>query len=433
MLTAKTISAFNPRASEYPVADANGLAIIVLPNARKVWRYRYRFAGKAKTLTLGDFPAVSIARARELRTDAAKLLRSGRDPSTERKAATLRNQLSSAATFRAVAEEWLAIKHHDWTEKNEVKERGRLMNHVFPWIGDLPIVEVGAAEVRGILDRIVKHRNTDTAHRVRQTMACVFRYAIAHDRVERNPAEALRDHLPAHRKQQFAHITDPALLGELLRAIHGYSGQYVTACALKLAPLVFLRPGELRQGEWAEVDLKNALWTIPARRMKLNKAGKLDPNSPPHFVPLSSQAVAILRELHALTGNGKMMFPGVRDCNKPMSNATMNAALKRMGFDTDTIQPHGFRHTASTALNEMGFDSEAIERQLSHHQRGIAGVYNKAKYMPERYKMMQAWADYLDSLRAPNNVVKLARNTRHVPGSSSIPRAQSAPARRARR
>lgn len=409
MLTRVAIAALKPRRAEYPRADGHGLALVVLPNKRKVWRYRYRFAGKAKTLTLGDWPHVSIEEARRLRMAAADVLRSGRDPTVERKAETLRTRIAVGNTFESVAREWLELKDHDWTAKNATKERGRLVNHVFPWIGKLPIAEIRTVEVRSILDRIVKHRNVDTAHRVRMTMSCVFRFAIAHERAERDPAHALADFLPAHRKKHFAHITDPKLLGEVLRAIHGFSGQYVTACALKLAPLVFLRPGELRQGEWAEVDLDRAMWTIPAARMKLSKAAKLDPSSPPHLVPLSRHAVAILRDLHALTGDGKLMFPGVRDRNQPMSNATLNAALKRMGFDTDTIQPHGFRHTASTALHELGFAPEAIEEQLSHRKGGIAGVYNKAKHLPARVKLMQAWANYLDGLREGPEVVTIKK------------------------
>lgn len=407
MLTRTALAALKPRDKDYPKADAYGLCIVVQPNGRKIWRYRYRFAGKARTLTLGDWPHVSIEQARRFRLAAADVLRSGRDPTAERKAETLRTRISAGDTFEAVAVEWLELKQHDWTDNNATKERGRLTNHVFPWLGKLPITEIRPAEVRSVLDRIVKHRNLDTAHRVRMTMSCVFRYAIAHERAERDPAHALADFLPAHRKKRFAHITDPKLLGELLRAIHGFSGQYVTACALKLAPLVFLRPGELRQGEWAEVDIANAVWTIPPARMKLAKAAKLDRSSEPHLVPLSRQAVAILRDLHALTGAGKLMFPGVRDRNQPMSNATLNAALKRMGFDTDTIQPHGFRHTASTALHEMGFAPEAIEEQLSHRKRGVAGVYNVAKHLPARVKLMQAWSNYLDGLREGADILPL--------------------------
>jgi hypothetical protein len=226
MLTRIAVAALKPRGKDYPKADGNGLCIVVQPNGRKLWRYRYRFAGKAKTLTLGDWPSVSIEQARKRRMGAAELLHAGRDPSAERQADVTRARISSAATFEAVAREWLELKRADWTEKNERKERGRLENHVIPWIGKLPIAEVGTAQIRAILDRILKHRNVDTAHRVRQTMSYVFRYAIAHERAERDPAHALADFLPAHRKRQYSHIKDPKLLGELLRAIHGFTGQY---------------------------------------------------------------------------------------------------------------------------------------------------------------------------------------------------------------
>ncbi|MBN8888511.1 MAG: integrase arm-type DNA-binding domain-containing protein [Rudaea sp.] len=408
-LTDTAIRQAKPTTKTRRMFDGGGLYLEIAPSGGKWWRLKYRHIGKEKRLSLGTYPETQLKIAREKRDEARKLIAQGMDPSAERKAEALRARILGANTFEAVALEWLELKRHDWTEKNEIKERGRLVNHCFPWIGKLPITEVGTVEIRGILDRIVKHRNLDTAHRVRQTMSCVFRYAVAHERAERDPAHALADFLPAHRKKHFAHITDPKLLGELLRAIHGFTGHYVTTCALKLAPLLFLRPGELRQGEWAEVDLDSALWTIPARRMKLAKAAKLDRDSPPHLVPLATQTVEILRELHALTGDCRLMFPGVRNRGLPMSDATMNAALKRMGFDTNTIQPHGFRHTASTALNEMGFLPEAIERQLSHRERGIAGIYNKAQHMPERIKLMQTWADYLDTLRTGAKIVSIKR------------------------
>ena len=410
-LTDTAIRKAKPESKPRRLFDGGGLYLEIAPNGGKWWRLKYRHAGKEKRLSLGTYPETDLKAARAKRDEARKLIAAGLDPSAERKAGTLRARSAGANTFESVALQWLELKQHDWTEKNAIKERGRLVNHVFPWIGKLPIAEVGTVEIRSILDRIVKGRNIDTAHRVRMTMSCVFRYAIAHERAERDPAAALADYLPAHRKKHFAHITDPTLLGELLRAIDGFSGQYATTCALKLAPMLFLRPGELRQGEWSEVDLDKALWAVPARRMKLNKASKLDPSSPPHLVPLSRQAVAVLRDLHALTGNGKLLFPGARHRDVPMSDATMNAALKRMGFDVDTIQPHGFRHTASTALNEMGFPPEAIERQLSHRERGIAGVYNKAKHMPERVKLMQAWADYLDTLKNGGNVLPIRKKS----------------------
>lgn len=348
--------------------------------------------------TYGEYPDVSLADARVAHASDRKLLRGGKSPNVERKVEKLRRRMSNANTFKAVADDWLARKQADWTEKNAIKERGRLVNHVFPVIGILPISDVSVVHVRNVLDIILKHGTVDTAHRVRQTMSGVFRFAIAHELATGDPAHALKEHLPSHRKRHYSHITDPKQLVELLRAIHGFTGQFSTACALKLAPLLLLRPGELRQGEWSEIDLDAAMWTIPASRMKLRKAIKLDPKASPHLVPLSKQVVSILRDLHQFTGDGKFLFPGAQDRKRPMSNATLNAALKRMGFDSTVIQPHGFRHTASTALNEMGFPSQAIEEQLSHKKRGIEGVYNKARHLPVRKRMMQAWSDYIDQL-----------------------------------
>ncbi|MFT3793033.1 MAG: integrase arm-type DNA-binding domain-containing protein [Rudaea sp.] len=407
MLTPSAVQNAKPQAKPYKLTDERGMFMLVQPSGAKWWRFTYRRpgTGKRNTLSLGTFPDVSLKRAREKRDEARALLADGIDPGERRKA----EAEAGEDTFEAVAEDWLALKARDWTQNNYVKERIRLFKHAVPWIGHMPIKDIGVSHVRSILDRVIKHGNIDTARRVRQTMSCVFRYAIAHERATNDPAHALVDFLPTHRKRNFAHVTDPARLGELLRAIYGYSGGYVVGAALKLAPLLLLRPGELRQGEWVEVDLDGALWAIPARRMKLKKAVKLDPTTPPHLVPLASQAVAILRELQLLTGQSKYLFPGARSRSVPMSNATMNAALKRMGFGTDVIQPHGFRHSGSTALHEIGWSKDAIERQLSHKERGISGVYNKAQYMDERKKMMQAWADYLDGLRAGADVLPFKR------------------------
>lgn len=400
MLTEQKLRKLKPKAKLYRAPDKNGLCVEVHPNGKKTWRYRYRFAGKATMATYGDYPDASLADARIAHAADIKMLRSGKNPNTERKAEKLRRKVANSNTFQGVAEDWLKRKQPEWTEKNEIKERGRLVNHVFPVIGKLPVAEVGVAHVRNVIDTIIKHGTIDTAHRVRQTMSCVFRFAIAHELASNDPAHALKDHLPSHRKQHYSHVTDSNLLGDLLRSIYGFTGQFPTACALRLAPMLLLRPGELRQGEWSEVDLDAAMWTIPAARMKLKKAIKLDPKALPHLVPLSTQAVSILRELHQFTGDGKFLFPGARDRKRPMSSATLNAALKRMGYESDVIQPHGFRHTASTALNEMArFLPQAIEEQLAHKKKGIEGVYNKARYLPARKEIMQAWADYLDDLR----------------------------------
>lgn len=301
------------------------------------------------------------------------------------------------------------MKKNGWVASQYNKEQRRLELHAFPWIGKTPIAELCAAEIRPLLDRLVKRDTLDMAHRLRQQISAVFRYAGRDDRVSRDPAGNLAGTLPEHTKRNYSTLTDPNDVAELLRSIEGFKGQFSTACALRLAPLLFVRPGELRAAEWVEVDLGTAQWRIPAARRKLKKKLKQDPNTPPHIVPLAKQAVAILHELQALTGHGKYLFPGARDAKRPMSNATINAALRRLGYDRETMTGHGFRHMASTLLNELGWNPDAIERQLSHKGQGMRAVYNKAEYMEERRRMMQAWTDYLDTLKQGNHVVPIRK------------------------
>lgn len=418
MLTDKALRALKPKDALYRVADAGGLCVEVTPTGSKLWRYRYRYAGKAKMLSLGAWPDVGLAEARERRNEARKLLNQGSDPSAVRQSEKRRAQQAANNTFKAVALEWIEVKAHEWTKLQHDKELARLENHAFPWIGRMPIAEVGVAEVRPLLSRLAKRGALDQAHRLRQQLSRVFRFAVATERASRDPAHDLRDVLPARRQKNFATITDPEKVGELLRAIDGFEGTFTVGCALRLSPLVFVRPGELRGAEWDEIDLEHPdgpVWVIPASRRKLRKADKENPHTPPHVVPLSSQAVAVLRELQPLTGYRRFVFPGARNLARPMSENTINAALRRMGYDRDAMTGHGFRHMASTLLNELGFNKDAIERQLSHKEPGVAGVYNKAEHLPERRKMMQAWADYLDSLRDDSGkVVPIKRKTAGV-------------------
>ena len=387
--------------------DGMGLFLDVKPSGR-YWRLKYRFAGKEKLLALGVFPEVTLAAARRGRDAARAMLREGRDPSAERRAGKLRDKVAADNTFKALALEWLEVKAHDWTQRQHDKERDRLENHAFAWIGGLPVADIGVAEIRPLLSRLVKKGHLDQAHRLRQELSRVFRYAVATERATRDPAHDLRDVLPAHSKKNFATITDPEKVGELLRAIDGFGGTFTVGCALRLAPLVFVRPGEIRAAEWSEIDLDHpdgARWVITPPRRKLKKRDKENPNTPPHIVPLSAQAVAILRELHPMTGRGRFLFAGARSTARPMSENTVNAALRRLGYDKDAMTGHGFRHMASTLLHELGFRKDAIERQLSHKEPGVAGVYNKAEHLPERQEMMQAWADYLDALRLDHGKV----------------------------
>jgi integrase len=409
VLTDKAIKALKARGSLYRVADAMGLCIEVRPDGSRYWRFRYRFAGKGKLLSLGVYPAVSLKDARKRRDAARETVADGRDPSAERQMEKSRAKIAVDNTFESIAREWLAVKANEWVLSQQEKERRRLEKHAFPWIGKKPIAVIGTAEIRPLLDRLVKRDTLDMAHRLRQQMSAVFRFAVATDRASRDPAADLSGTLPVHTQRNYSTITNPVDVGELLRAIDGFHGGFSTACALRLAPLLFTRPGELRAAEWSEVDMGGAEWRIPAARRKLRRKLKENASTPPQIVPLCSQAVAILHELHPLTGHGRYLFPGVRDARRPMSDATINAALRRLGYNKETMTAHGFRHMASTRLHELGWNPDAIERQLGHKAQGIRSVYNKAEHMAERRKMMQSWADYLDGLRIGADIVPIRR------------------------
>lgn len=390
-----------PKAKRYKLSAGGGLYLEVMPNGAKYWRMKYRFAGREKRLAIGVYPEISLKRAIVERDRARLALYEHRDPSSEKQVAKLRAKTSADNSFEKIAEEWLEVKASSWTEKQLVKEQARLKNHAYPWIGRLPVADIGVVEIRPLLTRLVKRGYVEQAYRLREELSRIFRYAVATERAERDPAADLRDTLPARPMKNYANITVPDEVGGLMRAIDAFSGTFTVACALKLAPLWFVRPGELRAAEWAEFDLEGArpTWVIPPARRKLKKADKENPKTLPHLVPLSRQSLAILRELQPLTGKGRYLFPSVRTTRRPMSENTINASLRRLGYDKETMTGHGFRHMASTLLNEMGFHPDAIERQLAHKEPSVRGIYNKAEHLPERRKMMQAWADYLDELR----------------------------------
>lgn len=389
--------------------DGGGLFLHVT-EAGRYWRLKYRHAGKEKLLALGVYPEVTLSKARHRRDEARALVQDGRDPGAERQADKLRAKVAADNTFEAVAREWLALKAHEWTPRQHDKERDRLENHAFPWIGRLPVADIGVPEIRPLLTRVVNRGHLEQSHRLRHQLSRVFRYAVATERATRDPAADLRDTLPARQRKNFPTITDPKQVGELLRAIDAYSGTFEVSCALKLAPLWFCRPGEIRLAEWEHFDLDGELpsYTVPPANRKLRKAEKENPNTPPHIVPLSQQALTILRELQPLTGHGRYLFPGARAPSRPMSDGAVNMALARMGYK-GILTGHGFRHMARTLLGELGWNPEALERQLSHKEPGVAGIYNKAQHLPERRKIMQAWADYLDELRAGNQVIPIRR------------------------
>jgi integrase len=394
MLTDTAIRKAKPADKPLRLFDGGGLYLEVSPAGGKLWRLKYRFGGKEKRLALGAYPHISLADARDRRGDARKLLANGIDPGQMKKAAKVEKiaaVTAAADTFEAVALSWLA--RQEGAEITLRKSRWILETFLFPELGSTPIAEVTPRLLLEALRKVEASGRLETAKRARTKAGQVFRWAILEGKVEADPTASLRGALKAPKNKHHAAITDPIRIGELLRAIEGFSGQPVTLAALKLAPLVFVRPGELRQAEWAEFDLGGAMWRIPGERMKMKAA---------HIVPLSTQAVAILSELQPLTGDGRYVFPGLRTVNRPMSENTVNAALRRLGYGTDEMTGHGFRSMAASRLNEMGWNADAIERQLAHAESNkVRAAYtHAAQYLDERKRMMQAWADYLDALRA---------------------------------
>jgi integrase len=398
-LTDTALRSARPGAKPLKLFDGGGLYVEVAPSGGKWWRLKYRFDGKEKRISLGVYPDVSLKQARARRDEARRLLADRIDPGERRKAEKSAIAERAANSFEAVVQEWTDKFRPKWTPGYHAKVVRRLEVNVLPWLGPLPIHSVTAPQVLSCARRAEARGAIDVAHRLVQDCGQVFRYAIATGRAERDPSVELRGALAPLVVKHHAAITDPKAVGELLRAIYGYQGTFEVGCALRLAPLLFVRPGELRAAEWSEFDLDHAEWRIPASRMKMRDA---------HIVPLSRQAIAILRELQPLTGRGRFVFPGARSNGRPMSENTINAALRRMGFGRDQHTGHGFRSMASTLLNEQGWNRDAIERQLAHSERdGVRAAYNRAEHLPERRRMMQAWSDYLDELRKGAEVLPI--------------------------
>ena len=368
--------------------DGNGLFLFVAPSGVKSWRVKYRFQGREKLLTLGTYPQLSLKEAREACAAAKKQLHAGVDPSAEKKL----KARSAQTTFEAVAREWHTNQLPTWTEGYARDVMERIDKNIFPFLGNRPIAEISPPELLAVLRKIELRGAVDQAHRVRSICSLIFRYAIATGRAERDTAADLRGALKARVVTPRAAITDPEAIGGLLRAIDDFPGTYMVKAGLQLLALTFLRPSEVRLGEWSEIDLDEKLWRIPAKRMKM----RLD-----HLVPLSPQALEILQTLHDISGDGRLMFPGLRSPDKPLSDAAFIAALRRMGYAKEEMCAHGFRAMASTLLNEQGYPADVIEKQLAHnpHNR-IRGIYNRAEYLAERRRMMDEWAMYLDTLRA---------------------------------
>jgi integrase len=388
----------NTKSADRPLKlfDGDGLFLLIKPNGSRGWRFKYRFEGRERLLSFGTYPEVPLKTARERREQARSLIAAGIDPSAERKAKIAARE----DTFQALALEWLQMQQKTLSPRTYKKKTERFEAFAFPYLGKIPIGEIKAPDVLAVLKRIEARGKMETAHRVRSDCGNVFRYAVVTGRAERDPTIDLRGAIAAVGKRNRPAIVDPKRIGELMRAIDGYRGDVSTEFALRLLPLTFVRPGELRLAEWREFDLERAEWRIPAARMKMREL---------HVVPLSTQAVALLRDLRELTGDGPLVFPSIRSADRAISDNTINAALRRMGFPGDEMCAHGFRSMASTCLYEQGWHPDLIELQLAHSERDeVRGAYNRAQRTAERRAMMQAWADYLDQLRQGTSATTLA-------------------------
>ena len=400
-LSATQVEKAKPQEKDYKLPDGNGLYLLVKTSGARYWRLKYRFTGKERLLAIGVYPDVSLKDARLAKDEARRQLAQGIDPSAEKQAHKLAGNQSAANSFEVIAREWLAIKMADKSESHRDRTRNALEKDLFPYIGRKPIAELTPLDLLSALRRIERRGAIETAHRAKQTAGQVIRYAIATGRAERDISADLKGALKNPVGKHFPSITDPAEVGRLMLAIENYTGTNIVKAALKLSPLLFCRPGELRHLEWSEVNIDQARIEIPAEKMKMREA---------HLIPLSQQAQAVLEELYPLTGHLKYVFPSPRGQSRPLSENGVRTALRALGYDNDTLTPHGFRAMARTLLDEvLGFRIEWIEQQLAHAVKDANGrAYNRTKHLPQRTEMMQRWADYLDTLRlsaSSNNVI----------------------------
>lgn len=385
-----TIKNTKPQAKPIRLWDNGGLYIEVSTSGGKWWRFKYRFAGKEKRLSFGVYPNISLKEAREQRDIAKKLIASGVDPSENRKAIKRSNSERAANSFEVLTREWLHKHTQRWSEGHCSKILKSFERDVFPWIGAKPISDIPAKELLLVIQRVESRGAVESAHRILSNCGQVFRYAIASGRAERDPSQDLKGALSPVKSGHFAAITDPQKVAQFLRVLDGYQGSLIVSCAIRLAPLVFVRPGELRHMKWSDVDFELAEWRFLATKTKT-----------PHIVPLSTQALKILREIHSLTGSGCFVFPSARTSTKPMSDNAILAAFRRLGIEKEEMSGHGFRAMARTILDEvLGVRPDFIEHQLAHAVRDPNGrAYNRTAHLPERKEMMQKWADYLDELK----------------------------------
>ena len=399
-LTDTAVRNAKPAKKTAKLFDERGLYLEVSPAGGKWWRHKYRFEGKEKRLSLGVYPDVGLKEARERRDAARQLLARGVDPGEHRKAQKLARTEQAANSFEVVAREWIAKYATTWAASHSDRTLRRLERDVFPWIGSRPICDIHAPEVLTVLRRIEARGAGETAHRALSNCGQVFRYAVATGRADRDPSGDLRGALSRGKKSHFAAKTDPESVAGILRAMDGYMGTLPVRCAMRLAPLLFVRPGELRTAKWADMDLEEKQWRYTVTK-----------TNTPHIVPLSRQAIQILKELHPVTGNGQYVFPSARSSSRPMSDNAILAAMRRAGIDKEEMTGHGFRAVARTILDEvLGVRPDFIEHQLAHAVKDPNGrAYNRTAHLPERRKMMQQWADYLDRLKAGAKVIPIQR------------------------
>lgn len=398
-LFATTVAGAKPTEKDYKLSDGAGLYLLVRANGSKLWRFNYVHHGKHRTLAFGAWPEVSLADARGKRDEARRLIAAGTDPSHERKVSQAKARLEENDTFKAVALEWIAKQEREGIAEITLGKMRWLLDKAYPKIGARPIAKITAHEVLVVLRSVEATGRYESARRMRSVLGRIFRYAVATTRAERDPTGDLRGALTVPKPKHLAAITTPNRAGELLRAIEGYTGHAITLYALRLSAHLFVRPGELRQAEWAEFDFDRSVWNLPAEKMKMRR---------PHRVPLSTQATNLFEELWDLTGTGRYCFPSFRTHQRPMSENTVNAALRALGFGQEEMTAHGFRAMAATLLNESGkFNPDAIERQLAHMENdGVRRAYTRGEYWNERVTMMQWWSDELDRLRNGAKLLK---------------------------
>lgn len=379
-------------AKSFKMQDGGGLYLMVNPNGSKYWRYNYRFAGKRKTLALGVYPDTGLAAVRKLHQTARETLATGIDPSEAKRIERITRHLASADSFEAVATEWYESKLHEKSDSYRDRTNRLLKNDLYPSLGSRPISQITSSELLMVLRKVEARGAVNMAHRAKQTAGQVFRYAVATGRAERDPSVDLRGALKTKAQKHYSAITDPAKVGKLLVAIEAFQGTPAVKTALLLSPLLFQRPGEIRAMEWSEINWEEERWEIPAEKMKMGQS---------HIVPLCRQALELLKELHALTGRGRFVFPSARGGSRPLSDNGVRVALRTMGYDNETMTPHGFRAMARTILDEvLNYRVEWIEHQLAHAVKDANGrAYNRTAHLPQRREMMQGWADYLDNLK----------------------------------